>query len=175
MKTSLLFAASCVLASLLTTSAMAETKVTLSGMHLCCGGCTNGVKKAIKTVEGVTVEMDSKAGTAVLTGESDAKVQEALDAMAAAGFHATSDSETLVMKDDSGVKEGELTRLELTGVHNCCGACDRAIKAALKDIAGVEGLTSKAKTDKIVIEGKFDGQDVVQALFKEGFHGKQAK
>ena len=175
MKTSLLFTASCVLASLFASSAMAETKVTLSGMHLCCGGCVNGVKKAIKDMEGVAIEMDSKAGTGVLTAEDDATAQKALDAIATAGFHAETDSDTLVMKDDSGVKEGELTRLELTGVHNCCGACDRAIKKALADIAGIEGLVSKAKTDKIVVEGKFDGQAVVKALYKEGFHGKQSQ
>jgi copper chaperone CopZ len=173
MKTLLTCALTGLLATLLGTQAVAETKVTLSGMHLCCGGCTNGVKKAVKGIEGVTVEVDGDNGETIVTATNDEAAQKAIDAIANAGFHATSSSETLKMKDDSGVKAGKLTRLELTGIHNCCGSCNSALKEALADIPGIEGVASKAKTDKIVIEGNFDGAAVVKAIYGAGFHGKQ--
>lgn len=163
------------LVALVASAAQAETKVTLTGMHLCCGGCTNGVKKAVKEIEGVTVAVDGDNGETIITATSDEAAQKAIDAIADAGFHGTSDSETLKMKDDSGVKEGELTRLELTGIHNCCGSCDRALKEALADIAGIKAIGSKAKTDKLVIEGKFDGLAAVKAMQAAGFHGKAPK
>ena len=175
MKTLFTFALSGLLATMLGSFAAAETKVTLSGMHLCCGGCTNSVKKAVKDIEGVTVEVDGDNGETIITATSDEAAQKAIDAIADAGFHATSSSETLKMKDDSGVKEGKLTRLELTGIHNCCGACDKALKAALAGIEGIKGVASKAKTDKIVIEGDFDGLAVLKAIQDAGFHGKQPK
>ena len=156
-------------------AAQAEVKVTLSGMHLCCGGCVNGVKKAVKEIAGVTVEVDGDNGETIVTAQSDAAAQQAIDAIADAGFHGTSDHDSLKMKDDSGVKAGELTRLELVGLHNCCGSCDRSLKAALADIPGIKAVASKAKSDKVVIEGKFDGLAVVRALQKEGFHGRAPK
>jgi copper chaperone CopZ len=74
------------------------------------------------------------------------------------------------MPDNSGVKKGMIDRLELVGVHNCCGGCNKAIKAAIATVDGVEADTAKAKSKTLVVEGKFDGLAIVAALNKAGFH-----
>ena len=72
--------------------------------------------------------------------------------------------------DNSGVKEGKVKRLELVGVHNCCGGCNKAIQTALASVEGVAADTAKPKSNTFVVEGDFDGLAVVQALNKAGFH-----
>jgi len=157
------FAAACV---------QAETKVTLTQMHLCCGVCLKAVQKAVDGVEGATVELDKKAGSAIVTAGDDAAAQKAVDAIAAAGFHGKSDNEKIVVADDSGVKAGKVRRLALSGVHNCCGGCNKAIQKALASVDGVQANTAKAKEDAFVVEGSFDAAALVAALNKAGFHVK---
>ena len=150
--------------------ASARTTVTLSEMHLCCGACVRGVESAVKTVEGAEVTLDRKAGSAVVSAATDEAAQRAVDAIAKAGFHAASNHKSIKMKDDSKVEKGKVSRLVLTGVHNCCGGCNVAVKKALKSVDGVEADTAKAKSKEIVVEGSFDGLAVVKALNKAGFH-----
>ncbi|MCA9121128.1 MAG: cation transporter [Planctomycetaceae bacterium] len=148
----------------------AETTVSLSKMHLCCGACVKGVTNAVGTVDGASVKVQQDDSSATITASDDATAQKALDAIAAAGFHGKSDSKELKMKDDSGVKPGKVQRLELVGVHNCCGGCNKAVKAAIASVDGVVADTAKAKSDTVVIEGDFDGKAVVKALLSAGFH-----
>lgn len=148
----------------------AETIVSLSNMHLCCGACVKGVTTAVGTVDGASVKVQQDDNSATITAGDDATAQKALDALAAAGFHGKSDSKELKIKDDSGVKAGKVQRLELVGVHNCCGGCNKAVKAAIASVDGVVADTAKPKSDTVVIEGDFDGQAVVKALLKAGFH-----
>ncbi|MCA9141970.1 MAG: heavy-metal-associated domain-containing protein [Planctomycetaceae bacterium] len=151
-------------------TAHAETIVNLSNMHLCCGACVKGVTSAIDSVDGASVKVQQDANSATITAGDAATAQKALDALAAAGFHGKSDSKEVKMKDNSGVKAGKVQRLELVGVHNCCGGCNKAVKAAIASVDGVVADTAKAKSDTVVIEGDFDGQAVVKALLKAGFH-----
>ena len=94
----------------------------------------------------------------------------AFAAIARAGFHGESDHAKLKVPDNSGVKEGKVKRLELVGVHNCCGGCNSAIKEAIATVAGVEKDTAAPKSKTLVVEGDFDGLALVQALNKAGFH-----
>ncbi len=155
---------------LVVSAAQAETKVTLSELHLCCGACVKAVEKAVGSVDGAAVAVDKNAGTAAITAGDDATVQKAVDAVAAAGFHAKSDNENISMKDDSGAKAGNVKRLELTGVHNCCGGCNTAIKKALATVDGIEANTAKPKQTSLVVEGDFDAAALVKALNNFGFH-----
>lgn len=62
--------------------------------------------------------------------------------------------------------------VKITGVHICCGACVKAVNAALKDVAGVSKsaadddgtVTFDAADDKAAAAG-------IAALAKAGFHG----
>lgn len=159
----------------LSAEASAETRVTLKKMHICCGACVKGIEKAVKDLDGVTVKVSQKDKTTVVTGKSDDAVQKAIDKIADGGYHAESDHKSLKMKDDSGAKEGKSKRVELTGVHNCCGGCNKAVKKAIKTVDGVDADTAKAKSDSFVVEGNFDTKSLIKALNDAGFHVKIKK
>lgn len=153
----------------------ADVTVTLKGTHLCCGQCVAAVGTILKGVDGVTGKCDQKGGTVAITAKDDATAQKAIDALAAGGFHGTTDSKTVTLKDDSGVKAGKVKTLTLEGIHNCCGACNRAITAALGKVEGVKGNTAKVKAESFDVTGDFDAAEVVKALFAAGYHCKVKK
>jgi len=155
--------------------ARAETKVEVKGTHLCCPACVTAVGGILKKIDGVTGKCDSAAGTISLTAKDDATAQKALDALAAGGFHGNTDSKALVFKEDSGVKKETVKSLTLTGAHNCCGSCNRAIKATLTKVKGVTGDTCKARADTFDVTGEFDAEEVVKALNAAGYHVKVKK
>lgn len=155
--------------------ALAETKVELKGTHLCCGMCVKTVNEILKGIDGVTGKCDAKAGIVAITAKDDATVQKALDALAAGGFHGDTGSKTLAIKEDSGVTKGKVKTLTVTGVHNCCGQCNTAIKKAVTAVAGVAGNTAKAKTDTFDVTGDFDAEELVKALNSAGYHVKVKK
>jgi copper chaperone CopZ len=164
-----------VAALVLTGAARAETTVELKGVHLCCGQCVKAVGAILKKVDGVTGKCDQKAGTVTLTASDDATVRKAINALAASGFHGETDNKDLAMKDDSGVTKGKVKSLTLTGVHNCCGQCCKAIKATVKKVDGVTGDTAKPKESTFDVTGDFDAEELVKTLNAAGFHVKVKK
>jgi periplasmic mercuric ion binding protein len=154
--------------------ARAETKVVLK-THLCCGQCVDAVDNILKKMEGVTGECDQKAGKVTMTAKDEATVQKALDALAAGGFHGTTDNKDLKIKDDSGVVNGKVKTLTVEGVHNCCPLCNKSINAAVGKVEGVTGNTSKAKSGTFDVTGEFKAEDLVKALNDAGFHVKVKK
>jgi copper chaperone CopZ len=153
----------------------ADTKVELKHTHLCCPQCVKAVGDILKKVDGVTGKCDQKAGTITITAKDDATAQKALDALAAGGFHGTTDSKELKIKDDSGATKGKVKTLTLEGVHNCCGQCNKAIVAAVGKVEGVTGNTAKAKNDTFDVTGDFDAAELVKALNAAGYHVKVKK
>jgi copper chaperone CopZ len=167
--------ASFVLMLALACAARAETTVELKGVHLCCPACIKTVGETLKKIEGVKGACDQKAKTVTLTAKDDATVQKALDALAAAGFHGDTGNKKLAIKDDSGVTKGKVKSLTLTGVHNCCGSCCKAIKGTVQKVGGVTGDTAKPKEDTFEVSGEFDAEELVKALHDAGFHVKVKK
>lgn len=166
------FATVLVSAWLAAAAVQAETTVKLTGMHICCGGCSKAIVAATKDLTGAKVEVDQDAEEVTINAESKEAAQKAVDAIIGAGYHAQTESKDVTIADDSGAKSGNVKRLTVTGAHNCCGACTVAIKGALKTVAGVEADTCKAKQTRFVVEGDFDAQAVVKALADVGFHVK---
>ena len=162
-------------AGMLGAAALAETKVGVKGVHLCCPACVKGVGKALKDVDGVKGTCDQKAGTVTITATDDAAAQKAIEALSAAGFHGSLDTKAVHFPRDSGVSEGKVTSLTLTGVHNCCRSCCKAIKDAVKEVKGVTGDTAKPKSDTFEVTGDYEARDLVRALHKAGFHFKVKK
>lgn len=157
-------------------SGHAAEKVTLTGVHICCKGCAAAIEKAVAKAAGdekhpvdVKCAVDAEKGSVELTGGDVKALQAGIDQIAAAGFHGKRSSKD-VKWPKAKLPEGKVARLELTGVHNCCGACAKAIKAALAEVDGVKGDTVKAKESSFVVEGDFEPQAVVKALRKAGFH-----
>lgn len=155
---------------LFASSALADSTVTLSKLHLCCGACVAAVNKAVGSVDGASVEVDKAALSATITAADGETAQKAVDAVAAAGFHGVSDNDDIAMKNDSGATEGNVRRVVVSGLHNCCGGCNVAIKKALDTVDGVQANTAKPKSSTLVVEGNFDAQAVVKALNDAGFH-----
>jgi copper chaperone CopZ len=61
-------------------------KLTLTGVHNCCGRCTNQLKDALKKVDGVKADTaKAKNDTFEVTGNFDA--EELVKALNAAGYH----------------------------------------------------------------------------------------
>ncbi len=156
-------------------AAQAETKVTMKGVHLCCAQCVKIVGTAVGKVEGAKAKCDQKAGTITVTATDDETAQKALDALAAEGFHGTTDNEKLKLKDDSGAVKDKVKKITVVGVHNCCGMCCKAIKAVVTKVEGVTDTDVKPKAKSFTVEGEFLPADLVKALNEAGFHPKLEK
>ncbi|MGE3808528.1 MAG: heavy-metal-associated domain-containing protein [Gemmataceae bacterium] len=157
--------------ALLAPNARADTTVVVKGTHLCCPACVNAVAKILKDA-GCQGKCDQKGKTITITAADDAAAAKAVAALAAGGFHGQSDNDKLAMKDDSGAKKGKVKSLEVSGVHNCCGACCKAIKAAIAKVDGFEKDTATPKQTTFTVTGNFEPVDIVKALNDAGFHVK---
>jgi copper chaperone CopZ len=153
-----------------TRDASADTTVKLTEMHICCGGCKAGIKKAVKDVTGATVDVDQDNEEVTIKAESKEAAQKAVDAIVSAGYHAKVASGDATIKDDSGAPSGKVKKLIVSNAHNCCGACAKAIKGALKTVDGVASDDCQGKKSEFTVEGDFDAKAVVAALEKAGFH-----
>lgn len=148
----------------------AETKLELTNVHLCCPACVNAVEKILKDVDGVKGECDRKKRTVTITAPDEKSAQKALDALAKGGFHGKSDNKEVSIKDDSGAKKGKVQSVTVSGIHNCCGACTKQIKAVLQKVDGVSADTATAKKDTFEVTGNFDPVELIKALNAAGFH-----
>jgi copper chaperone CopZ len=155
--------------SLLAGAVRAETKVTISGTHLCCGQCLRAVETTLKDLKGVSHKSSQEAKTIELTAENDEAAQKAVNALAAAGFYGKTDSDKVKYAPVDAATTA-VERLEVSGVHNCCGACTTAIKKALGTVEGVTANTVKPREEAFVVEGKFKPADLVKALLDAGFY-----
>ena len=95
--------------------------------------------------------------------------------MANAGYSGTPDNAKIKLKDNSGVPEGTVKTLTLTGAQNCCGACAKAIKGAVGEVEGVKEVDVAPKAADLTITGDFNAQDVIKALNAAGLHAKVKK
>jgi copper chaperone CopZ len=147
-----------------------ESKVEVKGVHLCCPGCVKGVAAALKEIDGVKPACDQENSTVTITATDDPTAQKALDALGAAGYFGDTGNPGLVIKQDMTVPAGKVTKLTLSGLHNCCRACNKAIKDAVKKVDGVSGDTAQPKGKSFDVTGSFDAAQVVKALNAAGFH-----
>jgi copper chaperone CopZ len=153
----------------LASSVAAETKVTISDTHLCCGQCLKAVEATLKDMPGVKHTSSQQAKTIEIVADSDEAAQKAVDALAAAGFYGKLNNDKIKFKP---VAAGDtaVEKLEVAGVHNCCGQCTTAIKKAVTSVSGVTGTDVKAKDTSFSVDGKFKPVDVVKALLDSGFY-----
>ena len=146
----------------------AETKVTLSGVHLCCKGCVKGVAKAVDSSGGKAV-CDAKAGTVVISGDKES-VTKALEAVAKAGYYGKSDNETLAIACQGGAKDEKVKSLTLSGTHLCCGKCVKAVARAVRATDGADAHTAKKGSKTFEVTGDFNARAFIRALHDNGLH-----
>ena len=176
MQTRRLFALAAGCALALAGAAPAETTVKLKNTHLCCPACVRAAGAILKGVDGVqAAACDTKTKTITFTAADDKTAQKALDALAAGGFHGDTGNKNLTIKDDSGVAAGKVKSVTVSGAHNCCGACCRALKAAVKKVEGAKEDTAKPKEKTFTVSGDFDAAELVKALNAAGFHVQVTK
>jgi copper chaperone CopZ len=153
-------------------AALAESKVEVKGVHLCCGACVKGVATALKGVEGVKPACDQKGKTVTITASDDATAQKALDALFDAGYFGTIESSGFTVKPVSNLPAGKVKSLSLSNSHNCCKQCCVAIKKAVGAVSGVSGDTAQPKKADFDVNGDFEAAAVVKSLNDAGFQVK---
>jgi len=149
-----------------------DIKVESTGVHLCCQGCVNAADAALMSVEGVNSRCDMDNGTVTLTASDAAAAQKALYALAAAGFHGSTGNNQLAMKAVSGIPQGKVKTLKVSGIHNCCGPCCDAIKGAIATVDGATGDTARPRATIFEVTGDFDAAALVKALNAAGFSAR---
>jgi len=149
--------------------ALAETKVEVKGVHLCCGQCVKGVSAALKGIEGAKPACDQKAKTVTITATDEAAAQKALDALSDAGYFGTLENKGFTLKTPSNVPAGKVKSLSLSNSHNCCKACGNALKKAVGSVAGVSGDTVEPRKADFDVTGDFEAAAVVKSLNDAGF------
>ena len=146
-----------------------EIRVELRGVHMCCQGCVNAADAALMSVEGVNSRCDMDNGTVTFTAAAAAAAQKALDALAVAGFHGSTGNNQLAMRAVSGIPQGKVKTLNVSGIHNCCGPCCEAIKGAIATVDGVADHTATSKATTFQVTGDFHAAALVKALNAAGF------
>ncbi len=152
-------------------SNQAETTVELKGVHLCCGGCTDAVDEAAAGVPGVESRCHMGSQSVTLTGSPGA-IQQALEAVAAAGFHGETGDDRLAMKPQGDLPRGKVKLLKLSGIHNCCDLCCDAIKGAVASVPGVTGDTAEPGGTSFEVAGDFEPDALLHALHAAGFNAR---
>jgi len=153
--------------------ASAETTVTLSGVHNCCKGCTNGIVKAASDLKDVTVTAEGKTVTIVAKSKVNAK--KAVEAIMAAGYYGTSDAEEKATASTGTAPAKKLTEATVSDIHLCCGKCATAMTDALKAVPGITANTVASKATSFTVKGEFTEAELVAAMNKAGFHGSVGK
>jgi len=176
MKITPLVAALIVLAGLTLTAAAPDTTatVTLSDVHLCCAKCVKGIGTAVAPVTGVTAVCDTTADTVVLTAADSATLQKGVDAIVAAGYFGKSSDPSIKVDATTGAPDGNVTTLQITGVHNCCNSCAADLNAVISKVPGITSDPLKANATTFTLTGNFNAKAFFDELQKAGFTGKVA-
>ncbi len=145
-----------------------ETEITLSGVHLCCGGCKSSVEDAVEGIGDLDLSMTGDKIT--LKAKSGRDVEKALEAIAAAGFYGESDNEDVAIEAGRASDE-ETDSVTVSGVHLCCGKCVGAIDDVVKAVGAKEHNAEKSSSSFTIKGEGLKPSAVLAALRAEGMNG----
>jgi periplasmic mercuric ion binding protein len=165
---------SAVLAAVRAADDKAETKVTLTDMHICCKSCQTAIEKAVAKVPEATCKVDTDSQSTVIIATNQESLQKAVDEILKAGFAGKPDNKEIKIAPIK-VSDDKVAKLEIEHVHNCCGKCTEALADVLKEVKGVKSSTLASKKTSFVVEGDFAPSEVVKALVKAGFYPELKK
>ena len=176
MKTSFALALALALFTAASSLSAAETLV-IEGVHNCCKGCENSIRKAVESVGGATLSGSTKT-SATIEVKSKTDGKKVMEALMDVGYYGTiagvtSASETRNIP--ASAMPQKLVSATVTGVHLCCGKCVTAAKAALADVPGITENTVASKAKSFTVKGSFTEAELVAALHPQGLHGKVKK
>ncbi|WP_395749299.1 hypothetical protein [Prosthecobacter sp.] len=161
----------------LTASVRAETTLTMTGVHNCCGSCAKGIIKAGSIGEGVTIDVPEKSTTVTITSKKKGDAMKAAEAIIAGGYFgkiegAESDSKKSTSKPATAAKpEAKMAKATVSGVHLCCKKCEVAAANAVKTVPGITKSDIVAKATSFTVEGEFTKSELETALNAAGFAG----
>lgn len=158
----------------LTASLRAETTITMTGLHNCCGSCAKGITKAGTSVgEGVTLDVPEKSGTITITSKKKGDAMKAAEAIIAAGYFGKVEGAESASKPATAAAkpEAKMTKATVSGVHLCCKKCEVAAADAVKTVAGITKSDIVAKATSFTVEGEFTKSELTAALNAAGFAG----
>ena len=156
----------------LTASLRAETTLTMTGVHNCCGSCSKGITKAGSIGEGVTVTVPDKGMTVTIVSKKKGDAKKAAEAIIAAGYYGKIEGEESASKPAAAAKpEAKMTKATVSGVHLCCKKCEVAAANAVKTVSGITKSDIVAKATSFTVEGEFTKSELTAALNAAGFAG----
>jgi copper chaperone CopZ len=147
--------------------------VTITDVHICCGGCVKGVAAAEADITGLTATADEDASTVTLTANDTATLQKGADALVAAGYFGKSSDPSIKIDADTGAKNQKVPSITIEHLHLCCGKCVKAVNEALATVPGVTGNTAAKGARSFEVTGDFNDKDVFDALQKAGLTGHE--
>ena len=154
----------------------AAQRVTVKGVHLCCGSCLSTANDALSDIDGVTdASSDLNSKVVSFSVASPDAAEAGIAALAKAGFFGTAFLDGKgIPYPKSGVKKGAKSNVfTLTGVHLCCTSCVSASQKALQEVKGVTLIDIDRNERTIKLTGdSIDITAAVAALNKAGFFGK---
>lgn len=154
-------------------SVRAETTLTMTGVHNCCGSCAKGITKAGMSVgNDVTVTVPEKGTTVTIVSKKKGDAKKAAEAIIAAGYYGKIEGEESASKPAAAAKpEAKMTKATVSGVHLCCKKCEVAAANAVKTVAGITKSDIVAKATSFTVEGEFTKSELAAALNAAGFAG----
>ncbi|MFZ2279244.1 MAG: hypothetical protein WAW39_15740 [Prosthecobacter sp.] len=159
----------------LTASLRAETTLTMTGVHNCCGSCAKGITKAGSIGEGVTIDVPDKSTTVTITSKKKGDAMKAAEAIIAAGYFGKIEggepSKSASKSTASTKPEAKMTKATVSGVHLCCKKCETAAANAVKTVPGITKSDIVAKSTSFTVEGEFTKSELTAALNDAGFAG----
>jgi len=159
----------------LTASVRAETTLTMTGVHNCCGSCAKGITKAGSIGEGVTIDVPDKSTTVTITSKKKGDAMKAAEAIIAAGYYGKIEggepSKSASKPAATAKPEAKMTKATVSGVHLCCKKCEVAAADAVKTVPGITKSDIVAKATSFTVEGEFTKTELATALNAAGFAG----
>jgi copper chaperone CopZ len=113
----------------------ADVSVKISGVHLCCKACVNGVKKSVSEVQGGDRVRRPGGGHGGIDRPNTGTLQKAADALVAGGYFGKSSDAKIKLDDHTGAKGKKVKSLQVSGVHLCCGKCVESVDEAVKTVS----------------------------------------
>lgn len=150
----------------------ADTVITLSDVHMCCGQCVNGVPAALKDMANVKGVGNQEKRTIEVTAPDKETAQKAVNALIAAGYFGKSSDATIKAEAPAAPADAKVQAVEVTGVHLCCGRCVTTVKELLTKIDGVKANTVVQRAPSFTVTGDFNAKTIAEELNKAGLAGK---
>ena len=147
----------------------AESKVTLDNVHICCASCIKVIQKTVPSNVAVNIEKkDGPTKSLTLTAPDAESAQKAVDALVAAGFYGKATGADI---KDADVPSGKVKSATVTGLHNCCKKCAKAVNETVKSVPGASGEI-QPKEETMTVTGDFDAAELAKAFKNAGLNAK---